>query len=113
MKKNILIFIILVSSAIAGFAAGYPLKKVLIVVEGKYNMNSKATGQGRELAQLMGHFSTAVTFLGTADYKSHDIEKYDYIFYVGFSAGNQPPVALCHDVMVTNQAGHTDQQRVF
>ena len=103
MKKGILIFIVLVSSVVAGFAADYPLKKVLIVVEGRYDMNSKATGQGREIAQLMGHFNTAVTLMGSAEYRTRDIEKYDYLFYVGFSANNQPPAALCHDVMVTNK----------
>lgn len=103
MKKSILVFIALAFSAFAGIAQNYPLKKVLIVVEGKYDMNSKATGQGREVAQLMGHFNTSVAFEGSADYKSHDIDKYDYLFYVGFSPASQPSAALCRDVMVTSK----------
>ena len=103
MKIRLIIFGILTLTVLNGFAGNYPLKKVLILVEGNYDLNTKATGQGRELAQLMGHFNTVVTLQGTNSYKSHDIDKYDYLFYVGFSSENQPPSALCHDAFTTSK----------
>jgi len=101
MKKSLIILFAFTFSVLAGFAENYPLKKVLILVEGNYSLTSKATGQGRELAQLMGHFNTSVEIQGTNSYRSHDIDKYDYLFYVGYSPENQPPTALCHDVITT------------
>jgi uncharacterized protein YdaL len=103
MKIRLMILLALTIASITGFAENYPLKKVLILVEGNYNLNSKATGQGRELAQLMGHFNTSVVIEGTNSYKGHEIDKYDYLFYVGFSSGNEPPYALCHDVITTSK----------
>ncbi len=103
MKKNIILLFALAFSVLTAFTQPYPLKKVLILVEGNYDMNKKATGQGRELAQLMGHFNTVVTIQGTNSYRSHDIDKCDYLFYVGFSPDNHPPAALCHDVITTTK----------
>lgn len=103
MKIRLIILLILTITSITGFAGGYPLKKILILVEGNYSLNSKATGQGRELAQLMGHFNTSVVIEGTSSYKSHEMEKYDYLFYVGFSSGNVAPAALCRDVINTSK----------
>ena len=103
MKHLLFIFLALVLSTTVLNAENYPVKKVLILVEGSYDITSKATGQGRELAQLLGHFNTVVTIDGTSKYKSHDIEKYDYLFYVGFSPDNQPPANLSHDIMVTSR----------
>ena len=54
MKIRLIILLILTITSITGFAGGYPLKKILILVEGNYSLNSKATGQGRELASLWG-----------------------------------------------------------
>ena len=101
MKKSLIIFLALTFSFIVGYAENYPLKKILILVEGNYDLNTKATGQGRELAQLMGHFNTVVTIQGTNSYRSNDIDKFDYLFYVGFSPENQPSSVLCHDVYTT------------
>ena len=103
MKIRLLILLILSLTVLNGYAESYPLKKILILVEGDYDLNKKATGQGRELAQLMGHFNTSVVIQGTNSYKSHDVEKYDYLFYVGFSPENQPPIELCHDIMSTGK----------
>ncbi len=101
MKRRLIIFMAFTLAVLSGFTENYPLKKVLIIVEGNYNLGSKATGQGRELAQLMGHFNTSVTIQGGSSYKVHDIDKYDYIFYVGFTTDNQPSSVLCRDIMTT------------
>lgn len=103
MKIRLAILLALTLTVSTGFAENYPLKKILILVEGNYDLNKKATGQGRELAQLMGHFNTTVTIQGTNGYKSHDMNKYDYLFYVGFSPENDPPAVLCHDVFTTDK----------
>lgn len=103
MKIRLILFLAFTSIAIHGFSGNYPLKKVLILVEGNYNLSSKATGQGRELAQLMGHFNTSVVIRGTNSYTSHEIDGYDYLFYVGFSDDNQPPNVLCRDIITTSK----------
>ncbi len=103
MKKTIIYILILILAT--GFlkAASYPEKKVLVLVEGNYNITSHATGQGRQLVQLLGHFNTNVIIYGVNQYKPHDMDKFDYIFYVGFSPFNQVPSVFCNDVINTTK----------
>jgi uncharacterized protein YdaL len=98
MRKIFTYSLIILLSAGFTNAATYPNKKVLVLVEGDYNIKSYATGQGRQLVQLLGHFNTTVTIDGVNKYKVHDIDKYDYIFYVGFSEASLMPSEFCNDV---------------
>lgn len=101
--KRLIIILALLAATLHGFPEEYPLKKILVLVEGAYNLDSRATGQGRQLAQLLGHFNTEVILLGSADYQNGEIENHDYLFYVGFSSGNLPPSVLCRDILTTSK----------
>ena len=79
------------------------VKKVLIVVEGRTDLKNYAMGDGRQLATLMGHFSTSTTLHGIDRYVSGELEAYDYTFYIGFHAGNQVSSAFMNDVMETDK----------
>jgi uncharacterized protein YdaL len=84
-------------------AENYPNKKVLILVEGAYDSTKYNYGDAnaRQLAQLLGHFKTTITVKGVNKYKTHDIDKYDYIFYVGFLSANQIPSDFSKDIFNT------------
>ena len=84
-------------------AAEYPVKNVLVLFEGNYDMTSFATAHGRQMAQLLGHFKTKVVVNAVNAYKTHDIDKYDYIFYIGLTPGNQVPSTFEHDVFSTSK----------
>lgn len=58
---------------------------------------------GREMAQLLGHFKTEVTVDGIAGYKAHEIAKYDFVFYIGYSADDQVPQSFSNDVLATTK----------
>jgi uncharacterized protein YdaL len=103
MKRVILFPLFLIFSVSFSVAANYPDKKVLVLVEGEYNLKSYATGQGRQLVQLLGHFNTTVKIDGINNYKAHDIDKYDYLFYVGFSGLATMPFDFCSDVIKTSK----------
>ena len=103
MKKILIYFLIFALSSNIVFATNYAEKKVLILVEGNYNLKSYATAIGRQLAQLMGHFNTTYTISGVDSYKVHDIQKYDYVFYVGYSQNNEVPSKFCADIANTDK----------
>ncbi len=90
-----------------GYCENYPLKKVLVLVENHYDnkasFGSKATAMGREMVQLLGHFNTDITIYGVADYKEHDIDKYNVIIYVGYSGGYKVPDVFGNDVINTSK----------
>lgn len=77
--------------------------RVLIVVEGKATLSNIAMGDGRQLATLLGHFSTTTTIVGANQYKEGEIEKYDVIFYTGFSFSNVVPYTFLKDVFSTHK----------
>jgi uncharacterized protein YdaL len=85
------------------FGQTYPVKKILIVVEGSTDLKNYAMGDGRQLAELMGHFSTAVTIQGVNQYISNELNRFDYTFYIGFSAHNSAPVRFMQDVYATSK----------
>jgi uncharacterized protein YdaL len=94
--------IIIFSSFISYAQQSIPEKKILVLVEGDYNLKSFATGQGREIATLLGHFKTKTTIDGVNNYKTNDINKYSYIFYIGFNPENNVPSVFMHDVINSN-----------
>jgi uncharacterized protein YdaL len=81
----------------------FPLKKVLIVVEGSSSLKNFAVGDGRQLATLLGHFNTSTTLKGVQDYKFGELHNYDYIFYVGFEVRNTVPTNFLLDVYNTDK----------
>ena len=103
MKRFFVYCLILILSAGYVNAVDYPVKKVLVLVEGNYDMKSIATAHGRQMAQLLGHFKTTVNVQGVNSYKAHDINNYDYVFYIGATPENQVPYAFENDVMITSK----------
>jgi uncharacterized protein YdaL len=103
MKKVLVYFLILFLSANVINAENYPVKKVLVVVEGDYNLKSFATAYGRQMAELLGHFKTTTTIIGVTSYKPHDIDKYDDVFYIGFSANYQVSPEFSQDIFTTSK----------
>ncbi len=79
-------------------------KQILILVEGKYDLSSKPTAFGRELTQLLGHFKTTVNIEGVNSYKSNEINKYDFIFYIGSSKSNRVPHLFSKDILATKKS---------
>lgn len=81
----------------------YNQKKILVVVQGNSRQNSLAIGDGRQLAQLFGHFNVSSEVIGVDDYKSSSINNYDYIFYLGFYRKNPVPRHFINDVVKTSK----------
>jgi len=103
MKRNLaLIFILLVC---VSFTSVYSQtkKKVLVLIEGVYDAKNIPSGQGRQLVQLLGHFNTDVTIDGLSAYKQKDIEKYEYIFYIGRSDNYQISDHFVKDILATKK----------
>jgi uncharacterized protein YdaL len=76
-----------------------PAKKVLIVVEGKTSIASFAMGDGRHLANLLGHFNVASTVIGVDEYSSGRMKGFQQVFYIGFHAKNSVPRPFLDDVI--------------
>jgi len=87
----------------AASAETYPLKSVLVLVEGRTDLRNYAMGDGRQLATLLGHFNTKVTIKGVNDYAPNEMKVYDFIFYVGFYARNTPPAPFLNDVLTIDK----------
>ena len=81
----------------------YKQKKILVVVQGSSQLTNLAMGDGRQLAQLLGHFNTITEVLGVDEYKASSINNYDYIFYLGFYQKNYVPASFINDIVKTNK----------
>ncbi|MDP4207430.1 MAG: DUF2334 domain-containing protein [Bacteroidota bacterium] len=103
MKKLFVFFLLAILSFGFVSAQSGTAKKVLVLVEGNYDLKSIPSAQGRELVQLLGHFKTAVTINGVAAYKPREIDKYDIVFYVGYSPAYQVPATFGRDVFGTSK----------
>lgn len=105
MRKLLLcLFILLLSgSMLTAYGQTIPTKKVLVLVEGKYDVKNIPTAMGREMAQLLGHFKTVVTIEGMTTYKAHEISQYDFVFYIGYSANDQVPKTFSNDVLTSTK----------
>ena len=79
-KYFLLLFLTFLSLQIFG-ESNYKQKKILVVVQGSSQLTNLAMGDGRQLAQLLGHFNTITDVIGVDDYKASSINNYDYIFY--------------------------------
>jgi uncharacterized protein YdaL len=78
------------------FAEG---KKILIVVEGATTLKNYAMGDGRQLAALLGHFQTSTKVIGVREYQRGELQRNDFVFYVGFHASNPVPAVFTDDVL--------------
>jgi uncharacterized protein YdaL len=93
--------LIVVSALVEVASLADPAKKVLIVVEGSSDLKNYAMGDGRQLAALLGHFNTVTTVHGSDKYQPNELNGFDYTFYIGFHAVNQPSSTFTHDVLNT------------
>ncbi len=103
MKKIVFLQFLLALLYIAATAQSYPLKKILIIAENKPALKGGSSGAARDLAQLLGHFNTKVTFESISSYKAHEIDQFDYLFYVGVSEGNHPTNVIIKDILNSNK----------
>jgi uncharacterized protein YdaL len=107
MKKTawiLLLFTYPISQNAFGLPANNsPLKKILIVVQGSSSLKNYAMGDGRQLAELMGHFNTSVIIKGDKEYKFGELNNFDYTFYVGFEVRNAVPTQFLLDVYNTDK----------
>ena len=78
-------------------------KKILVAVQGTSHLTNLAMGEGRQLAQLLGHFNTITDVIGVDDYKTTSIGNYDYIFYLGFYPKNSVPTTFLNEIIKTNK----------
>ncbi len=97
---RILIFLLAVTIPLFASAK---TKNILIVVEGKTDIKSFAIADGRQLANLMGHFNTKVTVEGVEQYKNNDLNNYDFIFYIGYKNINSVPRVFLNNVVSTEK----------
>ncbi len=91
----------------------YQQKKVLVAVQGSSQLTNLAMGDGRQLAQLLGHFNTITDVIGVDDYKAASITNYDYIFYIGFYPKNSVQLNFLNDIIKTNKPINLDQYRIY
>ena len=98
-----ILFLFLISFSLQVHSEEIPVKKILIVVEGNSTLTNFAIGDGRQLANLLAHFSTATTIEGVSDYTSKQLEQYDFTFYIGFHPINIPPEIFMKDVALTSK----------
>ncbi len=85
------IFLLISSSALAGG------NRVLIVYEGKDNPGNPAKGDGLQLVQLLGHFDLQKTMVAADDYKTGESNKFDCLFFIGFTNDCVPPDKFLDD----------------
>jgi uncharacterized protein YdaL len=64
--------------------------RLLIVYEGKDSAGNPAKGDGLQLFQLLGHFDLQKSIVAGDDYKSGESNKFDYLFFIGFSNDCRP-----------------------
>ncbi|HUI29192.1 MAG TPA: DUF2334 domain-containing protein [Candidatus Acidoferrales bacterium] len=79
------------------YATALAGNRVLIVYEGKDSTGNPAKGDGLQLYQLLGHFDLEKTVVAADDYKAGEANKYDYLFFTGFSPNCIPPDKFLDD----------------
>jgi uncharacterized protein YdaL len=102
MKRLVIVLFALLLLSIVSSAQNYPLKKVLIISESKPDLKSEASGVPRDLAQLLGHFNTQITFESISSYKAGEIKQFHVLFYVGLSPENHPTGVLVRDIQTSS-----------
>ncbi|MDD1779335.1 MAG: DUF2334 domain-containing protein, partial [Candidatus Helarchaeota archaeon] len=75
----------------------YAADKALIVYEGKDSPTNPAKGDGLQLYQLLGHFKIEKDIVGSEEYEHGEVNKYSFIFFIGFTKNCQPSVTFLDD----------------
>lgn len=75
-----------------------PIKKVLVIYEGKDGSLSPALGDARQMGALLGHFHTSTTIEAADSYRPGEMESYDLACFIGYSVKCSPPLALLKDI---------------
>jgi len=70
---------------------------VLVVYEGRDEARNFAKADARQLGALLGHFDAAVDILSDADYRLGGMERYDAVFFIGFTLRCAPSWAFMSD----------------
>ena len=78
-------------------------QKILLLVEGNYDLKNFVTAEGREIATILGHFNVVTTIKGSNAYTPQEVNRYDYLFYVGKSFDLNVPDVLAQDVLSTGK----------
>jgi uncharacterized protein YdaL len=78
-------------------------KHALILFEGSDTPANLGRGDARQLAMLMGHFTTDFKLQGLDTYHTGDVEKYDITFFIGFSTTYAVPSRFMKDVFSTKK----------
>jgi uncharacterized protein YdaL len=102
MIRFLLGFLVCVMLVVPVAQAAQSAKTVLILTEGHGEMKNPATGEGRQLGNLLGHFTVASVMKPVADYRPGEMNGYDVIFYVGSGLKNEPPQEFLEDVYTTS-----------
>jgi len=102
-RFGIIISVMIISTGGFSYAQEWPLKKILIVVEGNTDLKSFSFADGRQLEQLMGHFNTTTTLIGVNQYTNNELNNYDFIFYIGYKLRNKVPDVFLNDVLATKK----------
>ncbi len=77
--------------------------KILIITDENKNIDLPSTINAIKLYNLLGHFNTSVTILGPDQYKAHEIDNHEVIFYLGNNSKLTPPKVLINDVLHTKK----------
>lgn len=83
--------------AVASLTAGAEITKVLVVYEPGPTPATSGLGDARQLQQLLGHFSTAVTLVSADAYRPGEMARVDTTFVVGFTKAFVPPATVLQD----------------
>lgn len=102
-KLFILLLFALFITSIHSAAENGQRKKILILAQGNTDLRNFAMGDARQLGALLGHFNTETTIKGVNDYKSKELNNYDYTFYIGFYVKNSVPQRFLDDVIKTDK----------
>jgi uncharacterized protein YdaL len=98
------LFLTLLLAGTTCVSQGNLKKHALILFEGSDVPGNDARGDARELAMLLGHFTTVdYTLQGIDAYTSRELEKYDFTFFFGFTKRCEPPDRFLRDVYVTER----------
>ncbi len=100
---ELIVFFLLIGGHNLFAQENLPLKKILVVFEGSDIPSNYARGHGRQIAELLGHFHTEVTIRAANDYKSGEVNNFDFTFFVGFSKKYNPPDKFLKDIYATSK----------
>jgi uncharacterized protein YdaL len=93
MKYFLLLFLLLTVTTV-----GQTRQKVAVYFEGPAVETNMGRGDAYQLAQLMGHFRTETEVLSVETYAAGDMEKYDAVFFIGYTLRCRTPEVFMSDM---------------